>query len=260
VGVGQIQDALSYRAIADENRELLHTLLSRPVLSFEELSLPPSELLRGAALAHYRACAQVFFVSLRHLRGGPQALSLFLAQLPRHLNWQTAFLIAFQPQFPRLLDVEKWWALGAQELRASAGSSPLSPATGLLWIEDLLGFTVEVQETARGPRQRRFVPFQTVLIEWEPVRQNRLLPIRVRQLRQLEPSLPPELRALTAAYAGTLQTFLDQRVRRRQQPSLRGQASFQAATALRAACARLDQLDAQRLEIRARLLPQPERP
>lgn len=253
VGIGQLQAALTDRAIAEENRQLLRTLHSRPLLTFEELSLPSADLLRGEALEHYRACAQVFFVSLRQLPGGPQAFAQFLSLLPQHLNWQTAFLIAFHPHFSRLLDVEKWWALGAQELRAAVGSSMLSAPTGLLWLEDLLGFLVDIQETAETPRQRRFVPLISVLIDWSAPLQNRLLPIRVRQLRQLAASLPPEVKDLASAYANTLQNYLDQRERLRTQPSLPGLTAAQGAANLRDTVARLEALHTQRLEMRTRL-------
>lgn len=253
VGIGQLQAALTDRAIAQENLELLRTLHSRPLLSFEELSLPTTDHLQGQALEHYRACAQVCFVSLRRLPGGPQAFAHFLSRLPQHLNWQTAFLVAFHAHFTRLLDVEKWWALGAQELRAAVGSSVLSAPTGLLWLEDLLGFLVDLQETADTPRQRRFVPLISVLIEWSAPLQNRLLPIRVRQLRQLATSVPPDVKDLVTAYANTLQNYLDQRERQRTHPSLPGLAASRSAANLRDTVARLEALHTQRLEFRTRL-------
>ncbi len=45
------------------------------------------------------------------LKNGPAKLRALLAELPAHLNWQTAFFDAFDEDFKRPLDVEKWWAL-----------------------------------------------------------------------------------------------------------------------------------------------------
>ena len=252
-GLGQLQAALRERQPANELQSLLRLLESRPLLTFEEISLPSPALLEADSLAHYGACAQLLFASLRELPGGARCFATMLAQLPRHLNWQTAFLAGFQRHFARLLDVEKWWALTTQRLRAFSGQPVLSPATGLLWLDDLLRVPAEVQAAPGLASQRRVVPLQTVVVEWDPPLQPRILALRARQLRQLAPSLPPEPQTLALGYADALQGYLEQRNQVRSQPSLRGLASYQTGLAVRTAVARLDALDAQRLELRTRL-------
>lgn len=252
-GIGQLQAALRERKPADELQNLLRLLQSRPLPSFEELSLPAAEQLEGEALTHYGACAQLLFASLRELPGGSRCFAIMLAELPRRLNWQTAFLAGFQRHFPRMLDVEKWWALAAQRLRPFSGQPVLSPATGLLWIEDLLSVPVEVQPGPGLAAERRVVPLQTVVVEWDPPLQPRILGLRERQLRQLALSLPPEPQALAVAYADALKGYLDRRSRAGTRPSLHGIGAYQVGQAVRTAVARLDALDAERLELRARL-------
>jgi hypothetical protein len=252
-GLGQLQAALRERKPAEELQSLLRLLQSRPLLTFEEISLPSPERLEGEVLTHYGACAQLLFSSLRELPGGARCFAEMLAQLPRHLNWQTAFLAGFRRHFARMLDVEKWWALATQRLRSFSGQPVLSPATGLLWLEDLLMVPAEVQAAPGLPGERRLVSLQTVVVEWDPPLQPRILALRSRQLRQLAPSLPPEPQSLAVSYAAVLEGYLGQRSQARAQPSLRGLANQQTGTAVRTAVARLDALDAQRQELRARL-------
>ncbi len=253
VGVGQLQATLSERKPVDEQQALLRVLQSRPLLTFEEISIPTPDKLEPPGLVHYEACARLLFTSLRGLPAGPQCFASMLAQLPSHLNWQTAFLAGFNRHFSRMLDVEKWWALGAQRLRVDSRQLLLSPATGLLWLEDLLVVPADVQQTPGVARERRVVPLETVVVEWNPPLQTQILALRARQLRQLAPSLPPETQTLAIGYAETLQGFLEARARARSQPGLRGMGNYQSANAVRAAAARLQALDTQRNELRMRL-------
>lgn len=247
--IAQLQAALSERKLGVEIRTMLDGLRARPLLTFEEISLPSPDRLEGESGEHYAACARLLFTSLRELRGGPQCFATMLAQLSQRLNWQTAFLVGFQRHFSRLLDVEKWWALGTRHLRAAVGSSSLTSDTGLLWLEDLLMVSIVSQPGPGQPAQRRIVPLRTVVVEWDPPLQAQVLAWRANQLRQLAPNLPSGPRELALGYADALRALLEQRSRGRVQPSLRGLAAYQTGTAVRDAVARLDALDAQREEL-----------
>jgi len=143
--------------------------------------------------------------------------------------------------------------LATQRVRLFAGQSLLSPGTGLLWLEDLLRVPADVQAAPGAAGERRQVPLQTVVTDWNPSLQPRILAMRMRQLRQLAPALPPESRALALSYAAVLQSYLGERNQSRAQPSLRGLAGYAAGQAVRNAVARLDALDARCQELRARL-------
>ncbi len=251
--LGLLQGTASDRQLARESREFLDRFTSRPILSFEELSLPSNAQLSGAALEHYRMCCQVFFASLQRLPGGRQALVAMLEQLPRHLNWQTAFLSAFRSQFSGMLDVEKWWALTTQRVTVTAKGFTLSPEAALRWLADLIQITVEVQETRDAPLIRRTLTLQTVVTEWDFAGQPPVLSERIRQLRALAGALPPEVKPLAAEYANTLQAYLEQRGRAGLQPTLPGLAQANLSDALRTAVSTLDALDRRRDEIWARL-------
>ena len=75
------------------------------------MSWPDEAQLSGADGGVYRASAQLFVNELLELKDGPAHLRAMLATLPEFYNWQTAFQSAFREDFPRPLDVEKWWAL-----------------------------------------------------------------------------------------------------------------------------------------------------
>src|SRR5208282_1592368 len=97
-----------------EGSELVRDALRRHApLSFQQLSWPQAADMTGDGLNLYRGCAQLFLEGLLQFPDGKDCLRRMLAQLPEHLNWQTAFLLAFHTHFDQLLDVEKWWGLTA---------------------------------------------------------------------------------------------------------------------------------------------------
>jgi hypothetical protein len=244
--LGQLVSTMSERGLADEDRKVLDLALSQTLPSFEELSLPAYEHLHGAELDRYRACCQLLFVSLRRLPQGDHLLAAFLGQLSQHLNWQTAFLSAYAPVFPRLLDIEKWWALTAQRVNVARGQVLLPGHTGLAWLGDLAGFEVEVREAANAPVRRERVTLQRVITEWGFSRQGPVLTVRQEQFRRLAPNLPGDLRVLAEGYADTLSDYVGQRTRLGYQPGLPGQTAAALASILRTTFARLETLDARR--------------
>ena len=82
-----------------------------PALTFEQLSWPDDAQLSGDDGGIYRASAQLFVGKLLELDQGAEHLRAMLQMLPRYYNWQTAFRAAFAADFPRPVDLEKWWAL-----------------------------------------------------------------------------------------------------------------------------------------------------
>ena len=79
--------------------------------TFTELSLPASAHLEGTGWEVYQSCAHLFVQRLFSFRDGRAKVRTMLALLPQCLNWQTAFLKAFEGSFTSMLDAEKWWAL-----------------------------------------------------------------------------------------------------------------------------------------------------
>ena len=91
----------------------------------------------------------------------------FLAQLPHHLNWQTAFLRASGGRFRTLLDAEKWWAVSAADV--------LSRDPALLWPRDrvlaelqlVMSETADVRGATNAPVARRTLPLGEIVRTWD---------------------------------------------------------------------------------------------
>lgn len=250
--IGELVSTLRERALVDEEREIIDRALSGGLPSFEDLSLPGPAQLRGAEAEKYRACCQVLFVSLRGLPRGEALLGSFLSQLPQHLNWQTAFLSAYSGVFPRLLDVEKWWALVALRVHAARGRVDIPARTALGWIEDLCVVEVEVRESPQVPVRREMVSLQRVITDWPFARQSALLKARQSQFRLLAARAPEHLRGLAQRYADALEEYVQHRARLGWQPGLPGQAQAEFGHILRTVTAHLEALDVERAVLAGR--------
>ena len=113
-------------------------------LSFQNLSWPTEADVDGEGSELYRSCAQLFLEQLLQFKDGNRLLREMLRQLPRHLNWQTAFLAAFHAHFNYLLDVEKWWGLSSVDFARSDLAEPLSTDTCGKELQDALDVPVQV--------------------------------------------------------------------------------------------------------------------
>lgn len=247
--LGQLVATLRERGLAEEDRKVLDLVRTNGLLSFEDISLPTPERLTGPALEHYRACCQVLFVALRNLPQGRARLTAFLARLPQYLNWQTAFLDAYAPIFPRLLEVEKWWALVGQRLGASPGSSVSAARLGAAWLEDLLQVEQAVRTVPGRAPERQTLTFQQIVTELDFPRQQALLAPRVQALYRLAQAVPGHAATLARAYGRTLESYLTARLRLGYQPGLRGAAAIQLNALVRSTLSQLDALDARRREV-----------
>jgi hypothetical protein len=253
---GQVLPSTRHQRPAEVTAALRRQLQSRAALTFTELSLPSTEMLTGENLDHYRACAQLLVGELLRLPNGPQTLWAMLQQLTQHLNWQTAFLLAYQAHFPRLLEVEKWWALTVTQFtgRDEANAWPLP--TSLQKLEDLLQVSMEIRTGPNSLPRRVVVPLQQVLGGWEFAQQIQLLQLKLHQLEFLQARMPPELLPLVSNYLATLKRYLEGRMLPSMARGHQRQAPVPATALLRQTLRALDELDRQRAKL-APLNPAP---
>ena len=106
-------------------RPVLH---DHPALTFDQLSWPDDAQANGDDGGLYRASAQLFVSELLGLNDGAKNLRAMLQMLPRCYNWQTAFRAAFAADFPRPIDLEKWWALQSVSFAARDAGPLWTPA------------------------------------------------------------------------------------------------------------------------------------
>ena len=186
-------------------------LRGRTPLTFDSLSWPTADELSGEASDLYSGSAHLFVGELLHLPDGRACLRQMLAQLPKHYNWQLAFLKAFSASFTRPLDVEKWWALTRAQVtgRDETKTWPLDES----WrkLDQALHSTIQLRTGASQLPSQADVPLQTVIRDWDSLHQTQALNDALRELALLRLRIAQEYVPLVQEYQQSLRTYLDQR-------------------------------------------------
>jgi hypothetical protein len=185
--------------------------MERPALTFEQLSWPMPEQLKGDAGELYANSAQLFVTQLLGVNDGPASLRAMLADLPRYYNWQLAFLRGFHDSFTRPLDVEKWWTL--QVMHFTGRDLTQSWTVGESWqkLTQALFVAVQVRTNLNDLPTHSEVTLQTVISEWGHASQNEALQSKVSELGLLAPRAAREFGPLIEEYRQTLANFLQER-------------------------------------------------
>jgi len=222
------------------------------LLTFTQLSLPTDAELSGANHERFQACSHLFVRELLRLRGGREALRDMLERLPQHLNWQTAFLRAFEARFPRLIDLDKWYTLTTTHVSGRDNASIWPVETALARLDEILSTTVQVRAGTNDPPLSAPVRLQRILVELEPARQTPVLELKRLQLEMLQGRTTPELAVLIGDYLQAIDACL----RRSRAATGRRNVPAGKSVATPEILRRLDMLD-QRLEV-IRTKPAPD--
>jgi hypothetical protein len=142
-------------------------LRNHPALTFEQLSWPTGAQLSGADGGVYRASAQLFVNELLGLKNGRAHLRAMLETLPDCYNWQTAFQSAFRENFPRPLDVEKWWALQVVGFAARDPGPMWTPAASRDRLDEILSVPVEMRTASNALPAHAQISLQAVIRNWD---------------------------------------------------------------------------------------------
>lgn len=216
--IGQLEARPREVVMAGEWAAVRRWLHERGALSFQRLSLPEPEDLRGDSAVAYRISARAFVMELRRLPGGRALLQRFLASVTCCLNWQTAFLGVYQRFFPTLLDVEKWWTLSWRQLASGGTIEPWSDERALAGLGELLRAPVLTQTGPGEPVRQEVVSLAEAPRRLRPGDWVRLAQIRRSQAaaialrnrgepgrlcRELAALLEEHLRRLAASMPGT---------------------------------------------------------
>jgi hypothetical protein len=159
----------------------------------------------------YRGSAQLFVGELLRLPDGRGCLQAMLAQLPQHYNWQFAFLSAFRPFFQRPLDVEKWWALSVAQATGRDIAPTWSPEESWQKLTQTIHSAVQVRLGTNELPLHAEITLQTVIREWDSVRQTQTLNNALRELGLLRFRIAQEYVGLVQDYYLALETYLRQR-------------------------------------------------
>ncbi|MEY2466294.1 MAG: hypothetical protein QOD03_815, partial [Verrucomicrobiota bacterium] len=180
--------------------EAQQVLNSHPPLTFQELSWPTEDQLSGEGSLVYRSCAQLFVTQLLRVKNGPECLRNFLEQLPQRLNWQLAFDDAFHSQFPKPIDVEKWWALQVVQFTGRDLTQLWTYEESLKKMDAALRAPVQVRVKGNDAALSTSVSLQNVIGEWDRVRQYQTLQRKLWELSLLRMHVAQELSPLVDEY------------------------------------------------------------
>ncbi|MCS7089124.1 MAG: hypothetical protein RMN51_07895 [Verrucomicrobiota bacterium] len=207
-----------FRRTVIERRRYDPLAQARPVLeqhgplTWQELSWPGVAGHPETESDRFRASAELLVHELLRLPQGSAKLTKFLIHRARFLNWQTAFLTAFEAEFPRMLDVEKWWALQVACFRFEPIHGAGRASLGWTDLQASVQVPAEIRATPDElPRAKTNVSLQTVIRQWDWARQQTALMACALRLEQLIGRLPPEAQVMAMAYVRALRRYLTQR-------------------------------------------------
>ena len=183
-------------------------LRNEPALTFEQLSWPTGEQLSGADGGVYRASAQLLVNELLALKNGRTHLRAMLGTLPDCYNWQTAFQSAFRENFPRPLDVEKWWALQIVGFAARDPGPGWTPAVSRDQLDEILSVPVEMRMASNALPAHARISLQAVIRNWDPPQRNAILQTKLRDLELAQLRMAAPLAVLTDGYRRALADYL----------------------------------------------------
>jgi hypothetical protein len=232
-------------------------LREQPVLTFDELSWPTETQLDGEDGGAYRASAQLFVTDLLALKSGSVRLRAMIAMLPVYYNWQTAFHAAFQENFPRPLDVEKWWGLQVVGFAARDPGSLWTPVASRDKLDEILRVPVEVRASSNALPTFAEVSLQTVIRSFEKPRQTTLLLAKLRDLQLAQLRMAARVAPLTDGYRRALAAYLGERTATTPFDHLGRQFSLAPPRAgVSSTLKKLDELDAQRRNLETTIQPE----
>ena len=235
-------------------------LQNSTALTFDELSWPTDEQMDGGDGGAYFASAQLFQSELFRLKNGPEKMRAFLAELPAHWNWQTAFFSAFHEDFQRPLDVEKWWSLRVVSFATRAPGPQWTTDASRHRLAELAGVPVEFRNGSNALPAHAVISLQAALKSLEPEQRDRVVRVKMRDLSLNELRLATPFGDLAEGYRQALADFLGEQPKRAPVPAFDTHSppmmTYQATLA--ETLKRLDALDRRRREAEARaVIPLP---
>ena len=198
----------------------------REPMPFSDLSLATiNEMSDPARFADFQSSAALFTFELIREDSGRSALVDFIRRLPESLNWQTVFLRAYGDRFPRLLDVEKWWAVSSAETLAADSRQHWPRDRVLQRLSELLFETADVRSDTNQPSVRQTLPLRDLIVSWDFDVQRDVVRRKAAQIRALGMRAPVEVAPLVGDSARVLEDYLA--VRGGSVPSNPGKSSLE---------------------------------
>ena len=231
-------------------------LRDHAALTFEQLSWPTDAQLAGDDGGVYRASAQLFVNELQALKNGPAHLRAMLETLPKFYNWQMAFQAAFRENFPRPLDVEKWWAVQVVSFIARDPGPAWTPAVSRDKLGEILSVPVEMRTASNALPAHAEISLQAVIRNFDRARQVAILQTKLRDLELSQLRMAAPFAVLTGEYRRAIADYLGSG--QHTSPVLRWikhPFTSSSKTIMNGTLRKLDALDAQRRAIESAIKP-----
>jgi hypothetical protein len=196
----------------DPRRAMRLQLKELQPLTVEELSWPTPAQLSGSDLGRYRLCAGFFLGELQQLPEGRANLRAFLGGLGRCLNWQLAFHQAFAREFPRPLDLEKWWSLQTALLDGRDPDRLWTFEASLSKLDELLQVQVGIRAAETNLPTSGIATLQSVIEEWSSLKQLNVIKSKIAELDNARMRMAEKAVPLLDGYRATLTTYYTKRV------------------------------------------------
>ena len=209
---GVLFDRLTRTNLLDNPLMQAHEeLLTIAPLSLDDLSWPKPGQFDGAAGEAYRSSAQLFVHELLQLPDGKANMQALLRELPKYLNWQLAFRSGFKSDFAGQLDLEKWWALRVVQFTGRNLAQTFRPEDSWQKLDEIVHPIVEVRSTVNETPARTQVTLQSVIREWNTLRQISFLKEKSQQLMLLRLRVSQDLIFLVDDYRRTIDGYVKRR-------------------------------------------------
>jgi hypothetical protein len=157
-----------YQKLSIQGMETVRTeLRDHPALSFQQLSWPDQSDATGKNATLYQSCAQLLFESLLNLKDGPVSFRKMLGEMPKHMNWQTAFILGFHAHFASLLDVEKWWGLTCVTFASADLTGPRTAQECWHRLQEALDVPVEIRMSPKLAPAPARITLQEAIEQWD---------------------------------------------------------------------------------------------
>ena len=135
-------------------------------------------------------------------------MRVLLESLPQFYNWQIAFQSAFRADFPRPLDVEKWWALQLAGFTMRDPGPLWTPEASRARLDQLLSVPVEARAGSNSLPAHAEISLQTVIRGMDFDQQTTILRTRLHDLGLAQYRMTPQFATLAAEYRRALANYL----------------------------------------------------
>ena len=226
---------------SDLSKEARMLLKGQPVMDWTELSTADASTLKDENdYSRFKGSAVLLTDLLLVQPGGQEKMGKFVDSLGSVLNWQTAFLKAFQADYRSLLDVEKWWAV-TDAANAINGSTGLWPRDIIMaHLSEIFTETVGPKEADRAGAGRRSMTLSQLIVGWDFTSQREVLDRKMNQLRQLLSHSDRNLAPLVEDAYRVLNQYLEDRANAGKDPEKRSELEARGNLLAQSAARRLN--------------------